>query len=74
MSLLLPHPIVGLDFITYGVIFKKQMVEIEVYSKKKDKLRQPAADLATINSVPYGCQWTEHVRERRVNPKYYNEP
>ena len=43
--LLLAHlAIVNLDFITYGVIFKKQMVDIEVYTKKKDKLRQPAAE------------------------------
>ena len=43
--------IVNLDFITYGVIFKKQMVEIEVYSKKKDKLRQPAAEW--LPSAPF---------------------
>ena len=42
--LFLTHLAINLDFITYGVIFKKQMVEIEVYSKKKDKLRQPAAE------------------------------
>ena len=43
--------IVNLDFITYGVIFKKQMVDIEVYTKKKDKLRQPAAEW--LPSTPF---------------------
>ena len=49
--LFLTHLAINLDFITYGVIFKKQMVEIEVYSKKKDKLRQPAADW--LPSTPF---------------------
>ena len=49
--LFLTHLAINLDFITYGVIFKKQMVDIEVYSKKRDKLRQPAADW--LPSTPF---------------------
>ena len=49
--LLLQVAIVDLACITYGVIFKKTMVEIEVYTKKKDKLRQPAAEW--LPSTPF---------------------
>ena len=50
--MLLAHlAIVNLDFITYGVIFKKQMVEIVPYPTKKQKLRQPAAEW--LPSAPF---------------------
>ena len=52
--LLLQVAIVDLACITYGVIFKKQMVEIEVYSKKKDKFRQAEAEWLPSNPFLMG--------------------
>ena len=49
--LLLLVVILNLDFITYGVIFKKQMVDIVPYPTKNQKLRQPAAEW--LPSVPF---------------------
>ena len=49
--LLLQVAIVDLACITYGVIFKKQMVEIVPYPTQKQKLRQPASEW--LPSVPF---------------------